>query len=114
MLYKIKATIKKEKMSAFFKALNDGSIENQKPDGAYMLKAMKEAKMLDAQTISWYEGCYCETPLKHERETVYDKYLEAIETQMVYEVKDDIVGASFWRYLEEHHRHEIEETVGMH
>lgn len=113
MLYKIKASIKKEKLKDFFTALNDGSIENQKPDGAYILKAMKEAKMLDADTISWYEGCYCVTPLKHERETVYDKYMEAFKTEMVYEVKDDIKGASFWLYLQEHNRHEIEKIIEM-
>jgi len=111
MLYKIKALIKKENMEAFFRALNDGSIESQKPDGTYMVKAMKEAKMLDAQSISWYEGCYCETPLKHERETVYDKYLEAFETEMVYEVKDDITGASFWQYLQAHSHNEEEKKA---
>ncbi|NOR55029.1 MAG: hypothetical protein GQ531_02355 [Sulfurovum sp.] len=113
MLYKVKAKIKRECMEDFFIALNDGSVETQKPDGAYIVSAMKEAKMLDAHSISWYEGCYCETPLKHERETVYDKYLEDFETEMVLEVKDDITGASFWQYLQAHSHHEAEKKAEM-
>ncbi len=113
MLYKIKAKIKSEMMKDFFLALMDGTVEKLKPDGTYILKAMKEAKMLDAHSIAWYEGCYCETPLKHERETVYDKYLEAFETEMVYEVKDDITGASFWLYLQAHSHNEAEKKAEM-
>lgn len=101
MLYKIKAKIKPETLKDFFTALTDGSVETQKPDGIYILKAMKEAVMLDNQHISWYEACYCETPLRHERQTVYDKYLTGFQTTMVYEVKDDIEGTSFWDYMED-------------
>jgi hypothetical protein len=100
MLYKVKAKIKHDKMKDFFAALINGKIESQQPDGTTMLKAMKNALMLDEQTISWYEVCYCPTPFKHERETVYDTYLYDFETTLVYEVKDDIVGKSFWDYLE--------------
>jgi len=101
MLYKIKAKIKPETLKDFFTALTDGSVEIQKPDGSYILKAMKEAVMIDSTTIEWYEACYCATPLKHERETVYDKYFTDFTTTMVYEVKDDIQGESFWNHMEE-------------
>jgi len=101
MLYKVKATIKPETLKDFFTALTDGSVESQKPDGTTMLKAMKEAVMLDGRHIAWYEACYCATPLRHERETVYDKYLTDFETTMVYEVADDLVGQSFWSYIED-------------
>ncbi len=101
MLYKIKAKIKPETLKDFFTALTDGSIEAQKPDGSYILKAMKEAVMVDSTHIAWYEACYCATPLRHERETVYDKYLTDFSTTMVYEVADDLEGALFWSYLEE-------------
>jgi len=107
MLYKVKAKIKPETLKDFFKALLDSSIEAQKPDGSYILKAMKEAVMPDEQHISWYEACYCSTPLKHERETVYDKYLTDFETTMVYEVADDMVGKSFWTHMEENYYDEV-------
>jgi hypothetical protein len=100
MLYKVKAKLRPEKMKDFFKALTDGSVEMQKPDGHYILKAMKEAKLVGKNTIAWYEACYCEVPLKHERETVYDMYLTDFETTLVYEVSNDIEGALFWTYLE--------------
>ena len=101
MLYKIKAKIKPETLKDFFTVLTDGSVETQKPDGTTILKAMKEALMVDSSHIEWYEVCYCSTPLRHERETVYEKYLTDFKTTMVYEVKDDIKGKLFWSYLED-------------
>jgi len=101
MLYKVKAKLKKDNLKDFFSALVDGSIESLQPDGTTMLKAMKEALIVDENTIAWYEACYCPTPFKHERATVYDKYLYAFETTLVYEIKDDIEGKSFWDYLED-------------
>ena len=103
MLYKVKAKIQPNKMKDFFAALTDGSIEAQQPDGIYILKAMKDAKMVEDETLAWYEACYCATPLRHERETVYDTYLTDFETTLVYEVKDDITGKSFWDYLEDNY-----------
>ncbi len=103
MLYKVKAKIDKLKMKAFFTALTDGSVSDQEPDGSYIVNAMQKAVMTDAETLEWYQTCHCETPLKHERETVYDKYLSDIETTLVHEIKDDIKGASFWSCLEDKH-----------
>ena len=99
MLYKVKAKIYKDKMSDFWTALNDGSIESQKPDGLDILKAMKDAMMTDDDTLVWYEACYCDSPLKHERESVYNKYMYDFDTELKYEVKKDITGRSFWQYL---------------
>ncbi len=103
MLYKVKAKIKPETLKGFFAVLNDGSVEVLEPDGSYMVKAMKEAKTVDGQHIEWYEPCYCTTPLKHERETVYDNYLTDFETTMVYEEIDDIEGESFWTMMKENY-----------
>ena len=103
MLYKVKAKIDKLKMKAFFTALTDGSVSDQEPDGAEIVNAMQKALMTDAETLEWYQTCQCITPLKHERETVYDRYLHGIETTAVSEVKDDIKGKSFWDCLEDRH-----------
>ncbi len=103
MLYKVKAKIDKLKMKVFYTALTDGSISNQEPDGAEIVNAMQKAVITGDDILEWYETCYCATPLKHERETVYDKYLYEIETTLVDEVKDDLKGISFWDCLEDKH-----------
>jgi len=66
-----------------------------------MLEAMKHAKIIDDDTLEWYEACYCDTPLKHERQTFYDRYMYDFSTELKYEIKDDIEGKSFWKYLED-------------
>ena len=101
MLYKVEAKFHKEKMAEFFTALTDDSIFKQEPDGSTMVKAMQTAIMIEDNTLVWYEHCFCSTPLKHERETVYDKYFYDFKTILVDEVKDDIVGDYFWEYLKE-------------
>jgi len=103
MLYKVKAKIDKLKMKSFYTALNDGSIADQEPDGAEIVNAMQKAYMTEKDTLEWYETCNCKTPLKHERATVYDKYLHDMETTLVHEIKDDIKGTSFWSCLEDKH-----------
>ena len=103
MLYKVKAKIDKIKMKGFYDVLTDGSVAGQEPDGAEIVNAMQQARMTQPDTLEWYETCQCATPLKHERETVYDKYLHDIETTLVYEIKDDLGGTSFWDCLEDKH-----------
>ena len=103
MLYKVKAKIDKLKMKAFFTALTDGSIADQEPDGSYIVNAMQKARKTNDNTLEWYQTCQCKTPLKHERETVYDKYLYDLEATLVDEEKDDIKGESFWDCLETWH-----------
>ena len=87
------------KADAFYEVLTNGTVQNQKPDGAAIVSAMKDAKITSANTIEWYETCYCVSPLKHERETVYDKYLTNISTERVDQF-GDINGESFWDYLQ--------------
>ena len=90
-------------MKAFYTVLTDGNIPEQEPDGTEIINAMQKAVMTGDDTLEWYETCHCATPLKHERETVYDTYLENIETTLVDEVKDDLRGVSFWDCLEDKH-----------
>jgi hypothetical protein len=99
MEYRVKAKPIQDKLSAFYKALTDGSIENQKPDGSEIVASMRRAKITSPGVIEWYETCYCQTPLQHERETVYDQYLTNIETVHAVE-SSEIDGESFWSILE--------------
>ena len=96
--YKVKARYNKEKGYEFFKKLTDGTITNQKPDGKEIISSMKRAKITEPGIIEWFEVCYCKTPLKHERETVYDFYLLDMSTELVDDY-GDVKGESFWSYL---------------
>ena len=100
MLYRVKAKFHNDLLKEFFNKLTDGTIENQKPDGLEILASMKRAKIKDDISLEWYESCFCVTPLKHERESIYDTYLYDFKTTLVDEVKDDIEGNSFWEYME--------------
>ena len=98
MEYRVRAKPIKEKLSAFYKVLTDGSVENQRPDGSEIVASMRRAKVTSPGIIEWYETCYCPTPLQHERETVYDQYLTNIETVPAVDTPE-ITGESFWSIL---------------
>ena len=34
-------------------------------------------------TVRWTETCFCPTPLKHERDTVLDRYFTDIQTDLI-------------------------------
>ncbi len=98
MIYSIKAKFISEKMKEFFQKLTDGTIENQKPDGAEIISSMKRAKITKPGVLEWSEMCFCSPPLKHERHTVYNKFFSDMEIKVI----DDYVefeGESFFDYL---------------
>ncbi len=99
MIYSVKARFIEEKMGEFYRKLTDGTIQNQKPDGQEIVNSMKRAKITEPNTIQWSEMCFCPTPLKHERETIYNHFLIDIETKVI----DDYVeyeGELFFQFLE--------------
>ena len=99
VFYSIKAQYIEGKMNEFYQKLTDGTIQNQKPDGQEIISSMKRAKITGQKTIQWSELCFCPTPLKHERETIYDHFLANLETQTI----DDYIefdGESFFDFLE--------------
>ncbi|MCH8860741.1 MAG: hypothetical protein IH843_06375 [Thaumarchaeota archaeon] len=99
MNYSVKAQYIEEKMGEFYQKLTDGTIQNQKPDGQEIVNSMKRAKITAPKMIQWSEMCFCPTPLKHERETIYNNFLTDLETKTI----DDYVefdGESFFDFLE--------------
>jgi len=98
MIYSIKAKFMEEKMKEFFQMLNDGSIENQKPDGSEILSSMKRTKITEPGVIQWSEMCFCSTPLKHERQTVYDKFFSDMEIKIIDDY-EEYEGESFFDYF---------------
>ena len=99
MLYKVKAKPIQNELPAFYEVLTNGTVQNQTPDGEEIVASMKRAKITSPGVIEWYETCYCPTPLRHERATVYDRVLSSIEAQPVEEL-GEIEGESFWDWLE--------------
>jgi len=82
----------------FYANLTNGTLQSQKPDGEEIIASMKRAKISQDGTVQWSEVCYCQTPLQHERETVYDHFFEDIQTE---EVQDyvEFEGQDFMKYL---------------
>ena len=100
MNYRVAAKYIEATLPEFYRRLTDGSIEAQRPDGREIVASMKRARITEPGVIQWYETCYCPTPLKHERETVYDRYLTDITASEVDQCREPISGESFWSYLE--------------
>ena len=99
MIYSVKARFIEEKMGEFYRKLTDGTIQNQKPDGQEIVNSVKRAKITESNTIQWSEMCFCPTPLKHERETVYNHFLTDMKTEII----DDYAefdGELFFEFLE--------------
>ena len=99
MNYSVKAQYIEEKMGEFYQKLTDGTIQNQKPDGQEIVNSMKRAKITAPKIIQWSEMCFCPTPLKHERETIYNNFLIDLETKTI-ENYVEFDGESFFDFLE--------------
>ncbi len=99
MIYSVKARFIEEKMGEFYRKLTDGTIQNQKPDGQEIVNSMKRAKITEQNTIQWSEMCFCPTPLKHERETIYNHFLTNMETEII-DDNAEFDGELFFEFLE--------------
>lgn len=98
MIYSVKARFRQDMMPEFYRKLIDGTIQSQKPDGEEIVDSMKRAVITGPDIIQWTENCYCSPPLKHERQTIYDKYLFDLETAPLDDYKE-YSGKSFMDYL---------------
>jgi len=99
MLYKVRGTPIKDRLSQFYELLTDGTIQDQKPDGYEIVASMKRARITAPGVLEWFETCYCPTPLLHERTTVYDRFFSRIETEEADRMLE-IDGTSFWEFLQ--------------
>ena len=99
MIYSVKARYIEKKLDEFYQKLTDGTIQNQKPDGQEIINSMKRAKITAPNVIQWSEMCFCSTPLKHERETVYNNFLTDLETKTI-DKYVEFDGESFFDFLE--------------
>jgi hypothetical protein len=83
MLYAVSARLVPDRAGEFLTRLTDGSIAAQRPDGQEIVTAMGRARIGSDGTVRWTETCFCSTPLKHERETVLDRYFTDIEADLI-------------------------------
>ncbi len=87
-------------LSRLWTILNNGTVEKQEPDGREILASMKRA-VVTGDFVEWSETCYCNPPLKHERETVYDRFFTEMEIGPNTESTTS-KGRPFWDYLQRH------------
>jgi len=103
MIYSVKARFIEDKMAEFYQKLTDGTIQNQKPDGQEIVNSMKRAKITQPNTIQWSEMCFCSSPLKHERETIYNNFLTDMTTEIIDDYKE-YDGELFMGFLEKQNK----------
>ena len=99
MFYKVRARLKKDGATELQRRLLDGVIGRQQPDGQEIVDSMQRAVVTNSGDVEWSEACYCETPLQHERSTVYDRFFDGLTTEPVdgYQSHD---GRPFLDYLD--------------
>ena len=100
MIYKVRARFKTATAADFLEKLTDGTIQNQRPDGAEMVRSMNRAVVTTDGSIEWSEKCYCSTPLAHERATVLDSHFEDLSTDLIDDYRD-YEGEPFMGYLKQ-------------
>jgi len=83
MIYHVKANFRKDTAVEFLRKLTDGTIANQKPDGAELVASMERAVVNEGGEVEWSEMCLCPSPLYHERATVLDHHFENIVTKLI-------------------------------
>ena len=83
MIYAVTAHLIDDRRAEFHRRLTDGTIAAQRPDGSEIVASMRRARIAEDGTVRWTELCYCPTPLRHERETVLDRYFSELETESV-------------------------------
>ena len=84
-------------MPKLWAILTDGTVDKQEPDGREV-KASMERAVITGNTVEWYETCYCDPPLKHERSTIYDKFFTDMEINQVNK-PPSLEGERFWSRL---------------
>ena len=100
MFYKVRARLKNDTAAELRRRLLDGTVGRQEPDGREIVDSMQRAVVTDSGDIEWSEVCYCQTPLLHERTTVYDHYFNNLSTEPG-ENYQQHEGRPFMTYLKE-------------
>ena len=84
MYYSVRAKPILARAPEFYRKLTDGTIRQQQPDGKEIAEAMQRARITATGEVRWSQRCFCPTPLKHERRTVYNRYFTGLHTEVVH------------------------------
>ena len=98
MIYKVSGRFNAETAASLLQKLTDGTIEQQRPDGAEIVASMNRAVVTPSGHVQWSELCYCQPPLQHERATVLDHHFDDLSTEAI-NVHQHDDGRPFMDYL---------------
>ena len=94
MIYRVTARFKPETATELRRRLDDGSIAAQQPDGEEIVASLNRAVVTGPNVVQWSEKCFCDTPLAHERATVFDRYFDGAFTEALGDPGDILHRAS--------------------
>lgn len=97
-LYTVTARFKFNKAAEFQRRLTDGTIESQQPDGREIVASMQRALVGRDGLVRWTETCYCDPPLLHERQTVYNHFFADMRIRDI-DDHEDVAGEPFMKHL---------------
>jgi hypothetical protein len=97
MKYSIRAQPKIDQLPTLWTILTDGTVEKQEPDGREIIASMKRAVIVNGEA-RWSETCFCNPPLLHERNTVYDRFFTEMEIKPLKDLEPP-GGDLFWDYM---------------
>ena len=81
MYYRVRGRLREEAAAEFRRLLRGGTIARQRPDGQQIVESMERAVVTSGGVVEWSQVCYCPTPLRHERSTVYDRFFDDMVTE---------------------------------
>ena len=99
MIYRVTARFKPETAVELRRRLDDGSIAAQQPDGEEIVASLNRAVVMGPNVVQWSERCFCDMPLAHERATVFDRYFDGIDTELI-EDYEQYAGEAFVEHLQ--------------
>lgn len=100
MYYRVRARLRPGAAPDLYRILTDGTVARQRPDGPEIVASMRRAVCI-GEEVHWTETCYCPTPLRHERATVYDRFFAEMVAEPAPEEARPPEGASLWERLRE-------------
>ena len=100
MLYRVRARLLPGVAGNLYRILTDGTVARQRPDGHEIIASMRRAVCVGDE-VHWTETCYCPSPLRHERATVYDRFFTGMVAEAASEGARPPEGVSFWERLRE-------------
>lgn len=97
MRYLVKARVKAGRAAALLKAIENGTLGEGSVAGDEYLRNMRQARILDDETATWIEVCYCNTPLEEEL-PYWEEYFDVVQIKDAHARRNcrDLEGTQPW------------------